>query len=68
MGQFPVINNSRPNANARKAALHRIREEMIEGPSPRHKYVIMLVLKFIILSFTSINNEYLKQSQIGYCT
>jgi len=53
MGQFPVINS---NIDARKAALSRISKEMIEGP--RHKYVIMLDFKFIILSFTSIKNEY----------
>jgi len=34
--------NSRPNADARKAAPSPITKVMIEGPSPRHKYVIML--------------------------
>jgi len=43
-------------ADARKAALSRIGKEMLEGL--RHKYVIMLDFKFIILLFTSINNEY----------
>jgi len=38
---------------------------MIEGP--RHEYVIMLDFKFIILSFTGINNEYYKHSQTWYC-
>jgi len=31
-------------------------KEILE--EPRHKYVIMLDFKLIILSFTSINNEY----------
>jgi len=44
------------NADARKATLSRISKEKIEGS--RHKCVIMLDFKFIILSFTSINNEY----------
>jgi len=60
---FQSINS---NADERKVALSRINKEMIEGLT--HIYVIMLDLKFIILSFTGINNEYLKQSHIAYCT